>query len=52
MKDETKKTGGLNVLLLFAHNAPSEKHTPTHGVLINAKLLGFTFTHNETTDNE
>lgn len=27
------KMGGLNVLLLFAHNAPSEQHTPTRGVI-------------------
>lgn len=27
------KMGGLNVLLLFAHNAPSEQHTSTRGVI-------------------
>lgn len=27
------KMSGLNVLLLFAHNAPSEQHTPTRGVI-------------------
>lgn len=46
------KTGGLNVLLLFAHNAPSEKHTPTQGIEASAKLLGFALARKKTTGNE
>lgn len=47
------KTGGLNVLLLFAHNVPSEKHN-VHPwrYMERAKLLGFTFTYNKAIGNE